>query len=55
MMIFSTLAAAQQAGFRWFTYSEADQLHIVETDRMLPGGRRVKALAFARRSDSDLT
>ena len=50
MYVFSSLDAAIRSGFRWYAFSEPENLHVVELDRATSGGRRVKALAFARPS-----
>ena len=47
MYVFSSLDAAIRSGFRWYAFSESENLHVVELDRATCGGRRVKALAFA--------
>jgi len=48
LIVFSSLAAAQREGFRWFEYLPDQQLHRVERDAQRPDGKRVKMLAFAR-------
>lgn len=47
VIVFSSLAAAQREGFRWFEYLPEQQLHRVERDAVRPDGKRVKMLAFA--------
>jgi hypothetical protein len=47
VIVFSSLAAAQREGFRWFEYLHEQQLHRVERDVQRPDGKRVKMLAFA--------
>jgi hypothetical protein len=53
MMVFSSLIAAQRAGFQWYAFSSGEKLHIVEHDYVGRGGKRVKALAFARPNPED--
>lgn len=53
MYVFSSLQAAQSAGFRWYAFSEAEGLHIVELDQRRSSGKRMKALAFARPSPDE--
>jgi len=54
MVVFSSLAAAIQAGFRWYAFSRSERLHIVELDRAGSNGHRVKALAFAVPTDEEM-
>lgn len=46
MVVFSSLAKALREGFRWYSFSRSERLHIVELDHGR-GDRRIKALAFA--------
>ncbi len=55
MYVFSSLEAALNAGFRWSAYLADEQLHLVEVDRVDRAGRRVRALALARRDDAEGT
>ena len=54
MYVFSSLEAATRYGFRWFSFSPSDRLHLVELDRSNGGGRRLKELAFAVPSAEEL-
>ncbi len=47
MVVFSSVARAVQAGFRWVEFSTEYGLHVMEIVRQTQKGR-VRALAFAR-------